>query len=32
MISALLPFLLWKYSKKFGEDAATIAKWLKPAA
>jgi len=31
MILALLPYLLWKYMKKFGEGTATIAKWFKPA-
>jgi len=32
MISALLLYLLWNYSKTFGEEAAAIAKWFKPAA
>jgi len=33
MISALLPYLRWKFSAKEGEYASqTIAKWFKPAA
>jgi len=32
MILALLPYILWKYLKTFGEEAAAIAKWFKPAA
>jgi len=32
MISALLPYLLWKYSKMFGDDVAAIAKWFEQAA
>jgi len=32
MISALLPYLLWKFAKVFGEEAAAIAKWFKPTA